>query len=111
MDWHGGNLFQILLFQHKHIKIRKRGPFNLLMQIYIHIQYLFFLHSLHRVVQYFKLNVAGLSLIDTIQDFFVQVEHETTYAATFRISLFFHYTMSLADLPKLLRTSVKPVHR
>ena len=79
MDWHGGNLFQILLFQHKHIKIRKRGPFNLLMQIYIHIQYLFFLHSLHRVVQYFKLNVAGLSLIDTIQDLFVRFGHETTY--------------------------------
>ena len=77
------------------------------MQIYIHIQYLFFLHSLHRVVQYFKLNVAGLSLLDTIQDSFVRVGHETTYAATYRVSSFFHYNMSLADLPKLLRTSVK----
>ena len=41
--------------------------------------------------------------------FFVQVGHETTYA-DIRISSCFHWTMPSSDLPKLVRTSVKPVH-
>ena len=47
--------------------------------------------------------------INAIQDFFVWVGHETTYAAIGKLS-FFHSSMSSSDLPKLLRTSVKPVH-
>ena len=40
----------------------------------------------------------------------MQVGHETTYADIGNHH-FFHYTMSVSDLPKLLRTSVKPLHR
>ena len=33
------------------------------------------------------------------------------HVCSYRKSQFFHYTMSSSDLPKLLRTSVKPVHK
>ena len=40
--------------------------------------------------------------------FFVRVGHETTYAAIIGNHNFFNIPSS--DLPKLLKTSVKPVH-
>ena len=46
--------------------------------------------------------------LDTIQDFFVRVGHETTYASSGN-QHFLHNIMSLSDLLKLLWTSSKIV--
>ena len=50
----------------------------------------------------------GKGKTEQVHKLFVQVGHEITYAAKYRKSSFFHYTMSSSDLPKLLKTSVKP---
>ena len=43
--------------------------------------------------------------VDTVQDFFVQAAHETTYAFSGKKHFFIAYIRSSLDLPKLSTTS------